>query len=272
VIFNFAKHFLNLDSRNKGGSIKPNWMRKSKRLQVLEQRKREIATDQLDPDGFLVIPGLLNPTGVVLDELHDIIVKRGRSIFNDLSRSPGSKRLQTPSLNTQRISSELDTFITSMKTTANSRYPYLRFCDPVGLLSKPGCGEQPVHADYDVNDLRNLTHHQCPRGMLAALEDGTELVVYPGSHWLWGAQTDEKKSDITTRRRVLHLNTGDVVFFRGDLLHSGSSYSQTNLRMHAYLDSDMVPRIPDRTWLLGFKRPDIYDQLMSSVDDTIRDN
>jgi hypothetical protein len=51
-------------------------------------------------------------------------------------------------------------------------------------------------------------------------------------------------------RKTLILQAGDAVLFRGDLVHAGSEYSKANVRLHIYLDSPVVPRDPNRTWII----------------------
>ena len=88
------------------------------------------------------------------------------------------------------------------------------------------------------------------------------LVVCPGSHQLWSSSSMNSEGPVVgTWRHTLQLDAGDVCFFRGDLLHAGASYTKQNVRMHAYLDSELAPRMPGRTWLLSRKRPGVYEWL-----------
>jgi hypothetical protein len=48
----------------------------------------------------------------------------------------------------------------------------------------------------------------------------------------------------------LLLSRGDILFFRGDLIHAGSAYAEANVRLHMYLDHPMAPRDANRTWIV----------------------
>ena len=62
-----------------------------------------------------------------------------------------------------------------------------------------------------------------------ALEPGTTLFVYPGTH----------RIDTSGRTQYLpqHIlfDVGDIFFFHPNLLHCGDRYAQSNLRLHYYL-------------------------------------
>jgi ectoine hydroxylase-related dioxygenase (phytanoyl-CoA dioxygenase family) len=235
--------------------------RRSNRLQALAQRSRNRTAADSDPDGFLVLRKIVEPTAQVVAEIRDLVARRGIPIFNGSGAASKSKRFQTPPIDTMRVSPALTAFVDSIEYVAIQHYPRLRFSHAAGLLSRPGCGEQPVHCDYDVEDLAPLDDRDTPRGMLVALEDDTRLVVYPGSHRLWSS-VDGKGPVVGTWRHTLQLDAGDVCFFRGDLLHAGATYTKQNVRIHAYLDSELAPRMPGRTWLLSRERPDVNQSVV----------
>ena len=56
---------------------------------------------------------------------------------------------------------------------------------------------------------------EVPLSILWAVEDGTLLHI--------GDQT-------------VHIPTGHMIIFRGDLCHGGAAYSHIHTRIHAYLD------------------------------------
>ena len=119
-----------------------------------------------------------------------------------------------------------------------------RVCDAYVLRSEPGCPKQPAHADvtrahmhYGMRSERHrrLGEHtgaplragDAPASALLVLEAGTSLWIYPG-----GCSEEEEGEGIE-----LHLHSGDLVVWRGDVVHAGSAYAALNLRMHAYIDS-----------------------------------
>lgn len=108
------------------------------------------------------------------------------------------------------------------------------------LQSRPGCAEQRPHTDYDVEDpgfQAAMAAGSPPFGVLTALEPGTHLVTYG----LRGSATREDRQDVC-------LEPGDVLVFRGDVVHAGAAYDSDNVRLHAYLDSNMVERRGNSTW------------------------
>jgi len=115
------------------------------------------------------------------------------------------------------------------------------------LVSDPGCARQAAHQDY-VPDatLESTPDGSMPLLFLLALEPDTTLDVWPGSHRFRGTGTTEPIA-----RETLHLNAGDAILFRGDLIHAGSAYERINHRIHVYLDHPSCPRAPNRTWIVS---------------------
>ena len=44
----------------------------------------------------------------------------------------------------------------------------------------------------------------------------------------------------------VRLNAGDMLVFRGDLVHGGAAVSEENVRIHAYIDVEGVIRPKDK--------------------------
>ena len=86
--------------------------------------------------------------------------------------------------------------------------------------------------------------------MLVATMPGTKLNVWPGSIKLITTHPEFIKYNDQINCKVLDLDKGDVVFFRADLVHAGSSYDKENVRLHCFLDSEFVQRQPNRTFLI----------------------
>ena len=122
--------------------------------------------------------------------------------------------------------------------------------DFVALESLPGCQAQAAHTDY-VPDaaLLDTTDDTVPLLAVIALQPATTLEVWPGSHHLIRRARLTRHTPKVTRRTV-RLNVGDVIVFRGDLIHAGSPYTSRNLRLHAYIDHPSVPRPPNKTWAI----------------------
>ena len=136
-----------------------------------------------------------------------------------------NKRLQAP------IAIELKTHLFGFESLIES-VPELRgtVLSPWQLLvSKPGCAPQAPHADWDPQPNVHKAF-----ACLVAIQDGTTLDVFPGFK-------------IGERTQVC-LSKGDVLMFRGDLIHAGSAYCKRNARLHVYFDSPEVVRTENRVW------------------------
>ena len=122
--------------------------------------------------------------------------------------------------------------------------------DFVILESLPGCQVQAAHVDY-VPDaaLLETTDETVPLLAVIALQDDTTLEVWPQSHRLVRRARMTRHTPHVSRKTV-SLAAGDVIVFRGDLIHAGSAYTAHNLRLHAYIDHPTVPRPPNKTWVI----------------------
>ena len=94
--------------------------------------------------------------------------------------------------------------------------------------------QKPVHADSC--EPHSHAEDGAPWGdahlsMIVSLQDGTQLVVYP--------------FDKEGKMVPLTLNAGDIVIFRGDLIHSGAAYDACNISLHLYIDSPRAPHQRD---------------------------
>ena len=78
-----------------------------------------------------------------------------------------------------------------------------------------------------------------PYGALLSIQNDTHFVVWPGSHLRVRSKQQEV---ISVPGLELSLGKGDMVLFRGDLVHAGASYKGSNIRLHAYLDHPAVTR------------------------------
>ena len=129
----------------------------------------------------------------------------------------------------------------------------LRPADWVLLKSAAGCHRQVAHTDYEPSEeLAAAPHDQVPLLVIVALQDKTTLDVWPGSIKLisklecLGSSALAAQPEI--QRTQLHMNEGDILVFRADLVHAGSAYDAENVRIHCFLDSDTVPRPPGATF------------------------
>jgi hypothetical protein len=97
-----------------------------------------------------------------------------------------------------------------------------------------GCHQQQMHYDYDTVQVKNSQTK--PIGVLLSLSHDAHIVLY------------DKKLQLK-KGQVLQLKKGQVLLFDGDLLHAGGAYQTDNLRLHIYLDSLEVKRMPNKTYI-----------------------
>lgn len=200
------------------------------------------ASATADDTGYRVIRGALKISARDLDLARQVVDEHGCVIFNDAlcdSEDNDQMRMQCGTMG------RLRGLVGRMRRLVSKEAPTLTMSSPVIIKSLRGCRSQMVHCDYDPESLTDLRDDMVPHGMLVALEEGTSLLVYPGSHRLKEVEQPEGAVSV-------HLSAGDAVVFRGDLLHAGSSYSSENTRMHVYLDAPGVPRSLNVTHLAGF--------------------
>lgn len=188
--------------------------------------------DNIHKNGYHIYKNICdvdNHVGFILSKQIDS--KYGGPIFNGAKND--KKRLQSTLRCNNTIISE---FIETLQENIYKLLPSdsrLYFSNWVILKSLDGCNEQQPHTDYNVETIKNITDSICvPLLVLVALMSETYLDIW----------------DLDGIHRKLVMDKGDVLIFRADMIHGGSSYEKENIRIHAYLDSLIVKRIPNRTW------------------------
>ncbi|KAE9051156.1 hypothetical protein PR001_g1718 [Phytophthora rubi] len=113
------------------------------------------------------------------------------------------------------------------------------------LQSLPGGGDQHVHKVFPTFETARaiLKKGMVPASVIVALMDDTQLHVYPGC---FGATVEQSK------RRTLQLNAGEVIVFRGDLVHAGAKHTSLNVRLHCYIQVKGIKQKPDSTEAVVF--------------------
>ncbi len=112
----------------------------------------------------------------------------------------------------------------------------------VVLRSEPGCQPQRSHTDYLPEDVYQLSDDGIPLACVVACMDETYFDVWPGAIRCFDTQPEK-----TFRHMRLKLNAGDMLVFRGDLVHGGAAFDKLNVRIHAYLDVRSVKRTNNAT-------------------------
>lgn len=190
--------------------------------------------DNIHKNGYYIYKNICDTTDYVglMNHLNkQIDSKYGGPIFNGTKND--KKRLQSTLRCNNTIISD---FIEKLQENIYRLLPAdsrLYFSNWVILKSLAGCSEQQPHTDYNVETIKNITDPACvPLLVLVALIPETYLDIW----------------DLDGIHRKLVIDKGDVLIFRADMIHGGSSYQKENTRIHAYLDSLIVKRIPNRTW------------------------
>lgn len=111
-------------------------------------------------------------------------------------------------------------------------------------LGRPGIpdlaavlGRQPRHWDVPDNDDEghmedlNLPATDVPLSVMVAIEPGAKLWIYPD-----GCGSEQETA------LLVELEVGDVLVWRGDLVHAGAGYGVDHYRIHAYVDSPFFNR------------------------------
>ena len=79
-----------------------------------------------------------------------------------------------------------------------------------------------------------------PLAFICATQSHSTFVVWPGN--IRGEIPDD------TTKQILRLNPGDIIVFRGDLIHAGGAYAKRNVRVHFFIESKKVPSDAN-TWI-----------------------
>lgn len=116
--------------------------------------------------------------------------------------------------------------------------PNQRITDGVLLVSLPGCKRQRRHCDYLPTTFKR-DDKRFPCGAVFASESRTRLRVWPGTHD--HIRHSLPPPSLRFSSFDLLLEKGDVLLFRGDLVHAGSAYpakqfAHGHARVHLYVD------------------------------------
>lgn len=122
--------------------------------------------------------------------------------------------------------------------------------DMVALRSTQGCQQQAAHTDFDAESSDLVLDQNLPYGLIFSIGPGpSHFVVWPGSFRVFTDRSQIPTNGFPTYEpKVVQLNPGDALIFRGDLVHSGAAADHLNFRVHVYVDVDGVEREPDGTW------------------------
>ena len=110
------------------------------------------------------------------------------------------------------------------------------------LESVKGCQQQRHHTDFAPEDLNDLDTTEMPLSMIVAVQDGARLCIWDDEHrHARSVQKGDAHGEFEFGApRTIVLNTGDIAFWRGDVVHCGAPYDHSNVRLFAYLSTPRV--------------------------------
>lgn len=192
----------------------------------------------METDGYLILPQFLDPTQT--KKAVEPYKTRAQYIFNGEENDHKRRQVNVHTSDVKEFREEL------LNLPFLTRFHCLDYF--VLLRSLPGCTRQFAHTDYIPDEeLLSCTVEERPLLCVFALEDKTKLVVWPGSHKVIHGRGRSLKP---IEPKVVWLDAGDAIVFRGDLVHAGAEYDTENIRLHCYIDSKAVNRYPNRTFII----------------------
>lgn len=237
----------------------------------LERRTRNFDLENMDPvetsldhsslhsDGYIIFKNAIDVRDEILEELKSQVNKKVSIIFNrnELTGKNDRKRLQCDLNYKEQF---MEKFIEQISEFINGKIndDRLTFNNWTILYSKQGCQRQAPHTDYVADDqfIKSMTYaNQKNKGLipllvLISVMPETYLNIWEKSIGLITTEQVDFKDRPKIESKKLMLNKGDIVIFRADLIHAGSDYDKENIRLHVYLDSPIIDRRPNMTWLI----------------------
>jgi len=171
-------------------------------------------------DGWRILPRAVTTTREDVDRVAAHVLERQNVVFN-----PDGRRLQREMPASDPLVAKV---VRALEKTGLLRGRVVGAA--VGMHSLVGCAAQPLHTDYDGDQVRRAALK--PLGVLLALQDGTKLALQGGHE--------------------LRLRAGDLLIFDGDLVHAGAAYPDAaNTRLHLYVHVPCVRPPRNVTYLIA---------------------
>ena len=211
--------------------------------------------------------------------LKELVDCRGYILFNNKEGPNDGKRSQIP-LNTSDFKSMIamekgsrskkerqwqrnitDThskfvkFINEITGMLNFKFAPRFALKPNLLVCEPGCHRQGAHTDYVLEyiqdfireTLRDFKGGRKVGSVMWAVQNGTKLEVWPNSD----AAINDPNWHQPIQRETIHVDTGSLVEWAGDLVHAGSDYDKEHCRIHWFLhDNNNSDTLPDNATML----------------------
>jgi hypothetical protein len=168
-------------------------------------------------------------------------------VFNSSEKvNPREKSSKRRQLSVDKIEGEsMLRFKTTLIDRLCALFPGHKVDSMVSLLSEEGCQSQLAHTDYSPDALKNVaSDDKMPLACLVALTDGNSprhSLFFSYFCWagtLFDVWPEAIRFDSSRKFKHLQikLQAGDVLVFRGDLVHGGAAVKEANVRIHAYME------------------------------------
>jgi ectoine hydroxylase-related dioxygenase (phytanoyl-CoA dioxygenase family) len=173
-------------------------------------------------------------TNFPLSKLKATVSSRGHTIFQqttdnvtmfqdnaneDDPTQQDKKRIQLKGLDIPKVFRTEYSHVRDILTKAFDQCGNYEIYPEAILFSEEGCIAQSYHFDYDPD---NVNTRHCFVALIG-FEDNTTL------------ETISIVDDIELEKQI-SFNKGDLLLFRGDFIHAGSSYINSNVRLHFYIE------------------------------------
>jgi hypothetical protein len=218
-------------------------------------------TKILHQQGYVVYQNALkefmSPT--ILQYFQEYMKQTADPIFNNKNNNDNLRRQSRLKKNDPKIYN----WLLDIEDVLCSIHPLdsLQFKNWNVLQSLPGCKEQQSHTDYVptkefIEKMKEWDTPEKQRNIpllcLIAIQPNTYIDIWKDSKGLIFMDNTELHNIPTgsIKKWRLCLQEGDVLFFRPDLIHAGSNFSEENIRLHVYLDNPDLYRSPNRTFII----------------------
>lgn len=206
----------------------------------LSSKLRHIIGPHLDPqfkalhlNGYVIYENALK-TSDLLPCILDTGIYEGSGLPQSADAKMGNdiKRLMSREATNARWNVELRARLTTAFAASalmTSTDGVKKFCRMHAIMSSPTegydetatqwqAGDQDKHIDEKAEKMDALRNEDVPMSVIVAFMPNTRLRVLSRGVW-----------------RILVIQPGDVLFFRGDLCHHGVGYACMNVRVHCHL-------------------------------------
>ena len=212
---------------------------------------RVVRDFQLHRDGFQVYPKFHRVSAKMVGNLDRYSTMHAEELFNSAGAGEDANdglRRQVPVESFMAEDTDVAALHDELVAKVRDMFPGKTPRDMVVLRSDPGCSVQRAHTDYTAGALRKVLgdDDKVPLACVIALMDETRFDVWPGAIRCFDLPDDAP----VFPHLQLTLNAGDMLVFRGDLVHGGAAFAVANIRLHMYLDVQGVRRVNNKTFYM----------------------